>query len=65
MNQREYVLAELRCAALRSRLVTAELDTIGVALKHNLVTPEDAVRWLHEVGLDHALADGPAPAEAV
>ena len=55
MSPRDWLLAELRCASLRSRLVTAEIDEIGLALKHNLISPEVAVQWLHDVGLGDVL----------
>lgn len=45
-----YLLAELRCAALRSRLMTAEIDSIGVALRGNFITTDDAIAWLDECG---------------
>ena len=45
-----YLLAELRCAALRSRLMTAEIDSIGVALRGNFITADDAIAWLDECG---------------
>jgi hypothetical protein len=50
MTFRDFILAELKCAALRSRLVTAELDSIGVALAGNFITEDDAIAWLDECG---------------
>ena len=55
-SRRAYVLAELRTAALRSRLQTAELDMVGTALRGGLLGPEDAIAWLDELG--HADAIG-------
>jgi hypothetical protein len=49
--EREFMLAALRCAKLRVTLMSLELDEIGVALKHNLITAEFAVSWLHHAGL--------------
>ena len=37
-------------AALRSRLVTAEFDSIGVALRGDFISTDDAVAWLNECG---------------
>lgn len=45
---REFLLAELKCAALRSRLVTAEIDSIGCALRGNFISTDDAIAWLEE-----------------
>jgi hypothetical protein len=47
---RDFILAELRCAALRSRLVTAEIDSIGVALRAEIINTDEAIAWLHECG---------------
>jgi hypothetical protein len=43
---RGYVLAELRCAALRARLAAADIDAIGIALKTGMIGPQDAVEAL-------------------
>jgi hypothetical protein len=52
----EYVLSALRCATLRARVAAAELDTIGMALRRNLVSVEDALAWLHDANLfDHVI----------
>ncbi len=50
LDFREFLLAELRCAALRSRLMTAEIDSIGTALRGDFITADDAMAWLHECG---------------
>lgn len=50
-NFREYLLSELRCAAIRTRLMTAEINSIGVALRGNFITTNDAIEWLHECGV--------------
>ena len=44
--RREYILAELRCAALRARLVLADVDAVGLALKSGFMTPEAAAAAL-------------------
>ena len=45
-GEREFLLAELRC----SRLVTAEIDSIGAALRGNFINTDDAIAWLEESG---------------
>ena len=54
---REAVLAEFRCAVLRSKLATNDLAQVGVALRRGLISvPQavalldgrDAVDWLAE-----------------
>jgi hypothetical protein len=42
----DYVLAEMRCAALRARLWQADIEAVGLALKHGLITPEQAIALL-------------------
>jgi len=42
----DYLLKELRCAALRARLAAEDLDAIALATKHGLVTPEQALELL-------------------
>jgi len=46
MNRVEYLLAELRCAALRARLWQADIESIGTALKPGWISPEQAVEVL-------------------
>ena len=46
----DYLLAELKCAALRSRLLTAEIGSISAALRGAFITTDDAIAWLDEAG---------------
>jgi hypothetical protein len=46
----DYLLAEMRCAALRARLLQADIEAIGLALKGGVVTPEQAVELLSDCG---------------
>jgi hypothetical protein len=55
-DQSEFLLACLRAASLRTRLIATELDSVGVALRHNLVSHDGAVEWLSDLNLlDHVL----------
>jgi hypothetical protein len=47
---REYVIAAMRSAALRARLLANEIDVIGVALRDGIVTPEAALLWARDIG---------------
>jgi hypothetical protein len=49
-SRQNFLLAELRCAALRSRLMTADIDSISTALRGNFITTDDAIAWLSECG---------------
>jgi hypothetical protein len=43
---RERLLAALRCARLRAELMMYEIDEIGVSLKYDLISSQDAINWL-------------------
>ena len=49
MNKQDYLLAELRCASLRARLVQADIEAVGVALKAGMISPEQALHLLSDV----------------
>ena len=48
-GQREILSAALRTARNRVYLLMTEMDEVGVALKHNMVSPEVAVGWLRDI----------------
>ena len=48
-GRQEFVLATLRCTCLKVRLIENELQTIGLALKGNFISPEVALEWADEV----------------
>jgi hypothetical protein len=45
-QRKPFVLSELRCASLRCRLWAADLDSIGIALKADFITAEQALELL-------------------
>ena len=45
---RAYLLAELRCAALRARLAANDIDAIGIALNGDLITSIEAIELLDD-----------------
>lgn len=47
----EFLLASMRVASLNLKSWSNEIDMIGTALKHGLVTVETACEWLHEMGV--------------
>jgi hypothetical protein len=57
LNAKEFMLAELRCAAARMRLVTFELEAVAVALKDGFISPEMAVLKLKEADLMWACSE--------
>ena len=46
----DFLLAELTCAGLRTRLLTAEIDSIQTALRGGFISADDAINWLDEAG---------------
>lgn len=48
-QRKEYLLAELRCSALRVRLIAADIDAVGLALKHGFINADEALIHLHEL----------------
>jgi hypothetical protein len=50
-GERDLLLAALRVASARSKLIAVELDSIGVSLRHKAVNCEQALTWAAEEGL--------------
>jgi hypothetical protein len=59
-RRREYLLAEFRCALIKAKLAQLDIEAVAIALKHKIVTPEQAVAmfWqseaVHFLGLELA-----------
>jgi len=47
-NRAAYLLAELRCAALRAQLMQSDIEAVRLALKGSLITPAQALQLLHD-----------------
>jgi hypothetical protein len=50
-QHREFLLTALRAASVRAKLMDADITTIGVALKGNLIGCDTAVAWIRDSGL--------------
>jgi hypothetical protein len=50
-TERDVLLSALRSAVLIAKLDANELQTIGIALRSNMISPEDAIAWLVDIGL--------------
>jgi hypothetical protein len=59
MSRVDYLLAELRCAALRARLWQSDIEAVGLALKGNLISPEQALELLADCDALHLVAPPP------
>jgi hypothetical protein len=57
-GRREYVLAEFRCALIKAKLAQLDIEAVAIALKYDIVTPEQAAAmyWdseaIHFLGLE-------------
>jgi hypothetical protein len=49
-THRDFMLSALRAASLRARMNAADLDSIGIALKARMLTADQAVKWLKDIG---------------
>jgi hypothetical protein len=58
-DRRDYLLAELRCAALRAKLWQRDIEAVGLALKAGLVEPEQALELLHGCDALHLVGTEP------
>ena len=47
----EFLLTVLRAASIRARLMEADLNSIGVALKGGLIGADTAVQWIRDANL--------------
>lgn len=48
-SRRDFILAALRSACLRVKLIDNELAMIGTALKGGFISPETALEWAEDV----------------
>jgi hypothetical protein len=46
----DYILAEMRVATLRARILQADLEAVGIALKYKMISPDQALALLHDCG---------------
>jgi hypothetical protein len=45
----DYLVAEMRCASLRARILAADIEAVGLALKGGIITPDQALTLLDDV----------------
>ncbi len=50
-RHKEFLLQALRAAVARTKMWQADLETIGVALRGDLIGPDTAVAWIRDAGL--------------
>ena len=49
-SHKEFVLSMLRSAIARFDMCKSELTGIGIALKDDMITPAEAVKWINDIG---------------
>jgi hypothetical protein len=59
----ERLLARLRCMLIRTRLLAVSIEEVGTSLRHHMISPVAAYRWLEDLAVDAdviaaALAEG-------
>jgi hypothetical protein len=62
---REFILAALRVASARAKLMDNEIMSIGVALRGRLISPEMALKWANDMGLLYLMQPIPQAVEDV
>jgi hypothetical protein len=50
-QHRDFLLAALRAASVRAKLMECDINTIGLALKAGMIGPDTAVQWIRDSGL--------------
>jgi hypothetical protein len=58
-GDREYLMQVLRAATARAKLISNQLDTIGVALRQKAISVEDGLQWAIDEGITDFLQFGP------
>ena len=49
-DRKEFILAALRGASLRAKLLETEINSIGVALKGDIIDGYTAMQWVKDIG---------------
>jgi hypothetical protein len=57
---RDFLLSALRGASLRAKMWETEINTIGIALKADMITVAQAMKWIRDVGALELIGEIPA-----
>jgi hypothetical protein len=57
-----YLLAELKCAALRARIQQADIEAVAVALEGGIITSDQALALLDDCDVLHLVGTEPVSA---
>ncbi len=50
-ERKEFVLAALRVGSMRAKLIESEINSIGIALKGDMINCYTAMQWVKEAGI--------------
>ena len=64
-THKDFMLSALRAASLRAKMIEMDLNTVGVALKADMVTPLESVDWLRQIGALDFVGKIPAAIEEI
>jgi hypothetical protein len=48
----ERLLARVRCMLIRTRLLAASIEEVGISLRHHMISPVSALNWLEDLAID-------------
>lgn len=51
-DHKDFLLSALRSASLRAKMYEVEINSIGIALKSDMVTVTAALRWIKDIGAE-------------
>jgi hypothetical protein len=49
-DHKDFLLSALRSASLRARMYEIEIQSIGIALKGDMVSVIEALKWIKDIG---------------
>jgi hypothetical protein len=49
-DHKDFVLSALRSASLRARMYEIEIQSIGIALKGDMISVIEALKWIKDIG---------------
>lgn len=61
-NRKDFLLSQLRVAAIKCKLIENEINSIGVALKADWIDEKCALQWVEDIGAIALVGDMPADA---
>lgn len=63
-DHKDFVLSALRLASLRAKMYEVEINSIGIALKSDMIDVLSALRWMKDIGAEGLMGKVPAAIES-